>query len=61
MKRYLKSYVKNKLFASEKPPPTTNRRYYPTDMDIRNCMYRASVKFILSKIDQESIEKNIDV
>lgn len=61
MKRHLKSYVKNELFASEKPPPPTNRRYYPTDMDIRNCMYRASVKFILSKIDQENLEKNIDV
>ena len=61
MKRHLKLYVQNELFSSRTPPPTTNRRYYPKDVDIRNCMYRASVKNMLSKVDQENLEKKIQV
>ncbi|CAB4019209.1 Calcium-responsive transcription factor, partial [Paramuricea clavata] len=64
MKRHLKSYVKNENWNGDvniTPQNEIHMRYYPTDMDIINCMYRASVKFILSKIDQENLEKNIDV
>ena len=41
------------------PPPITNRRYYPKDVDIRNHMYKATIKQMLSKVDQENLEKNI--
>ena len=36
MKRHLRHYVKNDLFAGQNPPPVTNRRYHPKDVDIRN-------------------------
>jgi len=35
MKRHLRHYVKNELFAGQNPPPVTNRRYHPKDVDIR--------------------------
>ena len=61
MKRHLRQFVKNELFPWQTPPPSTNRRYYPTDVDIRNHMYQASVRQMLSKIDQENLEKKIGV
>lgn len=53
MKRHLRQFVKTELFPGENPPASTNRRYYPTDVDVRNHMYQASVKKMLSKTDQE--------
>lgn len=55
MKRHLKQFVKCELFPGQTPPPITNRRFYPTDVDVRNHMYRASVKKLLSKVDQENL------
>ena len=60
MKRHLRQFVKNELFSRQTPPPPTNRRYYPTDVDVRNHMYQASVKQMLSKIDQENLENKIE-
>ncbi|CAH3046602.1 unnamed protein product [Porites lobata] len=60
MKRHLRQFVKTELFPGQSPPASTNRRYYPTDVDIRNHMYQASVKKILSKSDQENLEKKIE-
>lgn len=60
MKRHLKQYVKTDLFPGQTPPPLINRRYYPTDVDIRNHMYQASVKQMFSKIDQENLEKKVE-
>ena len=59
MKRHLRHYVKNDLFAGQNPPPVTNRRYHPKDVDIRNHMYKATVKQMLSKVDQENLEEKI--
>ena len=59
MKRHLRYYVKNDLFPSQNPPPVTNRRYHPKDVDIRNHMYKATVKHTLSKVDQENLEEKI--
>ncbi|CAH3122176.1 unnamed protein product [Porites lobata] len=60
MKRHLRQFVKTELFPGQSPPASTNRRYYPTDVDIRNHMYQASVKKILSKSDPENLEKKIE-
>lgn len=60
MKRHLRHYVKNDLFAGQNPPPITNRRYHPKDVDIRNHMYKATVKQMLSKVDQENLEGKIN-
>ena len=59
MKRYLHQYVKHELFNGEKSPGKSNRRYYLGNVDIRNHMYRATVKHMLSKIDQENLEKKL--
>ena len=55
MKRHLQHYIKNDLFAGQIPPPVTNRHYHPKDVDIRNHMYKTTVKQTLSKVDQENI------
>ncbi|CAH3024912.1 unnamed protein product [Porites evermanni] len=60
MLRHLRQFVKTELLPGQSPPASTNRRYYPTDVDIRNHMYQASVKKILSKSDQENLEKKIE-
>lgn len=60
MKRHLHQYVKHELFNGKKCPGKSNRRYYPGNVDIRNHMYRATVKHMLSKIDQENLEKKIE-
>ena len=59
MKRHLRYYVKNVFFAGQNPPPVTNRRYHPKDVDIRNHMYKATLKQMLSKVDQENLEEKI--
>ena len=60
MKRHLRQFAKFELFPGQTPPASTNRRYYPTDVDIRNHMYQSSVKQMLSKTDQENLEKKIE-
>ena len=59
MKRHLRHYLRNDLFAGMTPPPITNRQYHPKDVDIRNHMYKATVKQMLSKVDQENLEQKI--
>lgn len=51
--------MKNDLFAGQNPPPITNRHYHPKDVDIRNHMYKATVKQMLSRVDQENLEEKI--
>lgn len=61
MKRHLRQFVKFELFPGQTPPASTNRRYYPTDVDIRNHMYQSCVKRqMLFKTDQENLEKKIE-
>lgn len=59
-KRHLRQFVKSELFPGQTPPPIANRRYYPTDVDVRNHIYKASVMKMLSKVDQENLEKKIE-
>ena len=58
MQRHLQYFVKE-IFASRKPPETTNRRFFPTSVDVRNHMYRATVQKRHSHIDQENLELKI--
>ena len=59
MKRHLRHYLRNDLFAGMTASPIMNRRYLPKDVDIRNHMYKATVKQMLSKVDKENLEKKI--
>ena len=59
MKRHLRHYLRNDLFAGMTASPIMNRRYHLKDVDIRNHMYKATVKQMLSKVDQENLEKKI--
>ena len=59
MERHLRHYFKHDLFAGENPPPVTNRHYHPKDVDIRNHMYKATVKQMLSKAAQENLEEKV--
>ena len=38
-----------------------SRRFFPERRDLRNHMYRASVKLRFSKIDQENLSMKVDI
>lgn len=59
MQRHLHHYVKKELFTGQQPPDLTNRRFFPTTMDVRNHMYRATVVCRHSQIDQENLDLKI--
>ena len=44
---------------NQNPPPIKNRCYHPKDVDIRNHMYKATVKQMLCKVDQINLEEKI--
>ena len=60
MKRHLRQFVKFELFPGEPLPAPPNRRYYPTDVDVRNHIYQASVKKNRLQSDQENLKKKIE-
>ena len=53
-KRHLRHFVKNDLFDGQILRSVTNRHYHPKDVDIRNHIYKATVKHTLSKFDEEN-------
>jgi hypothetical protein len=59
MQRHLQYYVRKEIFAGQKPPEVTNRRFFPTSVDVRNHMYRATIQHRHSNIDQENLEFKI--
>ena len=59
MQRHLHHYVKKELFTGQQPPDLTNRRFFPTTMDVRNHMYCATVVCRHSQIDQENLDLKI--
>lgn len=60
MKRHLRIYVKEVLFRGEQLPQDTNRRYFPKTSDLRTHMYRATIKYRLSRIDQANVQLKVD-
>ena len=59
MQRHLQYYVRKEIFTGQKPPEVTNRRFFPTSVDVRNHMHRATVQHRYSNIDQENLEFKI--
>lgn len=59
MVRHLQYFVKKEIFAGKKSPEATNRRFFPTSMDVRNHRYRATVACRHSQIDQENLKLKI--
>lgn len=59
MRRHLRGFAEE-MFAGKTKPPTTNRRFNPTKKDIRNHIYRATVKQRFSKCDQTNASKIVD-
>lgn len=48
------------MFARKAMPPLANRRFYPTKKDIRNHIYRATIKQRFSNCDQTNVSKMVD-
>ena len=59
MKRHIEVFVKHEIFRGEALPARSSRQYFPTKVDIRNHMYRASMKLKFSKLDQDNLEHNV--
>ena len=60
MRRHIKVYVKTSLFHGNSPP-ISNRRFAPKLSDVRNQMYKATIKYRLSRIDQENVASKVKV
>ncbi|XP_078600554.1 uncharacterized protein LOC144875486 [Branchiostoma floridae x Branchiostoma japonicum] len=56
MRRHLDAYVNDDLFKEQDLPPTTRRRYNPTDKDIRNNMDKSKDRIKNSKEDQCNVQ-----
>ena len=59
MARHIRIYVKNDLFRGSSIPPSANRRFNPTLKDVRNQMYKATVKHKFSKLDQANLDLKV--
>ena len=59
MQRHIRIFVKMKLFRNQELPLTTSWRYFPKMSDLRNDMYRASIKLKFSKLDQKNLEEKV--
>ena len=59
MARHIHIYVKNDLFRGSLIPPSANRRFNPTLKNVRNQMYKATVKHKFSKLDQANLDLKV--
>ena len=57
MQRHIRIIVKMELFRNQELLPTTCQRYFPKMSDLRNHMYKTSIKLKFSKLDQENLEE----
>lgn len=57
MRRSLRQYVARVLFKDKPLPPRSNRRFFPSKVDLRNAIYESLVKNRWSKVDQENLQK----
>jgi len=58
MRRHIKVFAKSSLFNGNSPP-ASNRRFTPKLTDIRNQMYKATIKYRLSRINQENVASKV--
>ncbi|KAK6167017.1 hypothetical protein SNE40_021129 [Patella caerulea] len=61
IKKLVNNFVRTKLFPDSELPPITNRRYWPTNNDIRNHMHRAIMATRFNEHDQENLIEKIKV
>ena len=60
MARNIRIYVKNEMLnGTQYTLSTSNWRYSPTLKDIRDHMYKASVKLRFAKLDQANLDVKI--
>jgi hypothetical protein len=60
MKKMIQVFVEKELqVADGKNYEPTNRRFYPTDQDFRNHMYRAVVSKRYSQFDQDNLREKV--
>ena len=50
-------YVREQIFAGERPPHSLRRRFNPTRKKIKNLITRIKIETRYSKIDQENLMK----
>ena len=55
----IRIYVKNDLFRGSSIPPSANRSFNPTLKNVRNQMYKATVKHKFSKLDQANLDLKV--
>ena len=63
LKRVLKSFVEKEMimnYGDCVSPSTHDRRYFPTNKDIRNCIHSALVKGRYSGLDQENVYQKLE-
>ena len=60
MRRHLRHYVTKILFKEGPVPSRSNRRFFPSKVDLRNTIYECVVKNRYSKVDQENLDKKIE-
>jgi hedgehog interacting protein len=54
--RYLELFVQCDLFKGCRPPDKTSRRFYPTNKDIYNHLYKGKPNHF-SSVDQKNLEE----
>ena len=59
MQGHIRIFVKMELFRNQELPPTASRKNFPKKSDLRNHMYRASIKLKFSKLDKENLEEKV--
>ena len=56
MRRHLEAFVKSELLLGGQALEKTRRRFYPTNKDIYNHMYKARVAHQFSTLDQKNVD-----
>ena len=61
VRRHLKIFVQRELYRGIPAPHKTNRRFYPSKATIRGHIYKSVIKERFSKIDQEDLQKKVEL
>jgi len=54
-------FVQQELYRGKQAPQKTNRRFYPSRGTIRSHIYKSVIKERYSKIDQEDLQKKVEL
>lgn len=61
IRRHLKIFDEQELYRGKQAPQKTNRRFYPSRGTIRSHIYKSVIKERYSKIDQEDLQKKVEI